>query len=78
MPRQRSFGAYLALSVLWLIIAVSRAYTMIGQPTRWVDILMVMASTMIAGVFFARAIATKRASAVLPPDIPGEPPNVPK
>ena len=78
MPRERSFGALISGSILFLIVAVSRAAQMIGNPARWVDIFTLMASTLVAGVLFTRAMVARRAKLDLPPEIPGGPPNVPK
>jgi hypothetical protein len=78
MRRERSFGSYLAVCILWLVIAASRATIMIGKPARWVDILMLVACGVIAGAFLAKAKQAWRARSVTPPEISGGAPIVPK
>jgi hypothetical protein len=51
---------------------------MIGKPARWVDILLLVASGMIAGAFLVKAKQARRAHAVTPPEIPGGTPLTPK
>lgn len=78
MPRERSFGSYLALSALWLLIALSKAFSIIGNPARWVDVLFLLATGMIAGLFLAKAKHAYRMANSVRPEIPGGPPTVPK
>ena len=78
MPTPRGPAIYFALAALWLIIAASRAATIIGKPARWVDVLLLIACGMLVGVNLMRARIASRRAETPSPEIPCGPPNVPK
>ena len=78
MRRERSAWIYFALMVLWLVIGVSRAAMMIGYPTRWVDVITIIAAGILAGVYLARIKYALRSKSVPAPETSSGTPNVPK
>jgi hypothetical protein len=62
MARERTFYAWIALTVVALILSVTNAARMIGNPTRWVDVLTILAFAFAGGAFFARAMMKRRAT----------------
>ena len=60
MARRDTFVTNLLLTFLWIVIGLTRAVVIIDQPARWVDIVMIMVCSLVAGVFFSRAIIARR------------------
>ena len=60
MPTPRGPAISFALAALWLILAGSRAATMIGSPARWVDVLLIFVCGMLVGVNLMRAKIARR------------------
>jgi hypothetical protein len=78
MRSQRGPAISFALAALWLILAGSRAATMIGSPARWVDVLLIFVCGMLVGVNLMQARIARRRAETPPPEILGGPPNVPQ
>ncbi len=78
MPREHRPVVFIALAALWLLIALSRAFTMIGNPARWVDVLLLLMCGLLVGVNLVRAKVAFRARSVTPTDASGDAPNQPQ
>lgn len=60
MAREKPFYAWIGLMIVMLILAFSNAVQQIGKPTRWVNVLTVLAFAFAGGAAFARAVMKKR------------------
>lgn len=60
MAREKPFNAWIVLTVAMIILAIANAMRMIGHPTRWVDVLTILAFAFAGGAFFAMAVMKRR------------------